>query len=736
MELQPANAPTPISPQSQGFSSNSTPPTIPADLSMAENPQNTTGDITMTPVGETAPTSITAPQPSPKISLPTPQQPAVQPPLKKGDRGIGIIRAIASALGGGPQNELDPNTGEPTVRTGTGALIARAIGRFGGSVAAGLANSQGPSGASRAALSAFNKQQQFSEEDQKRRYKTMEMFRAQALQLASLRHQGLEDESRSLGNTKLQQELYDNNKDWMESHLSSGAVMANESGVPFGENEALEKYQDLVKEGYKPGSIMTYLGPPRPSVKDPTKTEQTYFLLTPPVPDAELPSIVPNDAARDQLSKSLGVNVEKGQTIPPHVINSLLAGKTAVSTSIEKAQQELNAAGIKDVPRAQVDLGNLRQAMIATQAMKNWQMIHSPYGDVAKDLDAFEKRFPGPGRAWISEHLYGGKEKDVSAYFATKNMTADQKIKFEKDQTELEKSKVDLQKAQNEAAAAPAKNAEEAEKRKYEIEALKLKVANDQATADGKKPVPDPNGKSGEEYIAMLPAEMQQTVRDLGTGQMALSRYDYIIAKNPQLIYAAANAYPDTFNTAKASAFPEEQKRFQGGGDVGKLINSIGAMAEHARTAYDLATKHPIMSAGGQLTEAGTDYKGAVGALSEEVAAFLKGGGAPTDVEQKFWNQYLNPTLFYERPAAIREVVNRLIGKYNEFNSQWEKALPNPKMFAKNPMPGVSDQALQNMKYVINRGQLTIDVRMPNGHIAHFDSQEKADVFKKAARIE
>jgi len=707
--------------------------TVGAVLMPQDNPQNPTGDITMSPVGEAGapgigvmPTDTTTPQlPSQGIKPLTSVAPAAATgpaqPIKKGERGIGIIRAIAGALGGGPQNEIDPNTGEP-VKTSTGALIARAIGRFGSSTLTGLANSRGPGGAFKAGAAAAQKQQEFSAEDQQRRYQSMEMFRAHARDIAALRHQ-------NLGDTKLQQEIHETSNPWLESALNNGNVLVSEN--PMGETEAKNKFGDLFKQGYKP---MLFFGPPRPVGDDPTKTEQTYFLVTAPTKDAQI-MITPNEEAKDMLGKHLGVQI-KDQELPGYVVANFMADKTAISTSIEKAQQELSAAKIEGVPRAQVDLGNIHEALIASQAMKEWQMIHSKYGDVAKDLQTFEAKHPGPGAAWISEHLYGGKEKEVSAALATQNMTHEQRVKYEHDQIALEKSKVDLQRARDEQANDLPKNEQEKLERGYRIEALKLDVASKQATADGKKPVPDPQGTSGEAYIAMLPPDMRQTVRDIGTGQIALSRYDYLIAKNPELMYAVANAYPGDFNTQRAAASIEEQKRFEGGGDVGKLINNIGAMAEHARTAYDIVSKNPGLSIGGQYTEAGKNYQGAVGALADEVASFLKGGGAPTDQEQRFWQQYLEPTAFWERRPAIKEVVNRMMGKYHEFESQWEKALPNPKMLAINPMPGISNEAIANLRYVANDGKSTVSVKAPNNKVYTFNTQEEADAFKKRAGIQ
>jgi hypothetical protein len=182
-----------------------------------------------------------------------------------------------------------------------------------------------------------------------------------------------------------------------------------------------------------------------------------------------------------------------------------------------------------------------------------------------------------------------------------------------------------------------------------------------------------------------------ELLRQIGTGQIAIDRWDYILSrmKDPNFAKTIAEQYPD-LDTSKIKSYVKTYQDFTSG-HTARQLNSGNTAIGHMADLYNLSTGASAIP----LTEAKAKYKELSATVIGELGQFY---GESTIPGQVRFEKGLDATLPYYRKAAIREQIHAMGVKMNSFMQQWENSAPSDQYHT--PMPGISAKALQAWKAV------------------------------------
>ena len=173
-------------------------------------------------------------------------------------------------------------------------------------------------------------------------------------------------------------------------------------------------------------------------------------------------------------------------------------------------------------------------------------------------------------------------------------------------------------------------------------------------------------------------------VDEIGTGKMAAGRMSYLLARNPDLMTAVAQKYPD-FDSSKVEAYANTYKDFTEG-KTAVQINSGATALGHMNELRKLNTPASHIP----FTPAWTAYQNKVATLAPELAKFY---GDVTIPAIEAIKKTLASTLPGNRDAAIKTQAQSMLDKFGSITQQWHNAAPSAVYEA--AMPGVSPEAHQ-----------------------------------------
>ncbi len=176
-------------------------------------------------------------------------------------------------------------------------------------------------------------------------------------------------------------------------------------------------------------------------------------------------------------------------------------------------------------------------------------------------------------------------------------------------------------------------------------------------------------------------------VDQIGTGKIAVDRLGYLVAKNPGLLEAVSQKYPD-FDSTKAGAYVNAYKDFTStkAGSAGGALNAGATALGHLKELKDMNTVASHIPG----TPAYNAYMNKVDTVATELAKFY---GDSTVSGIGSIRKTLASTLPGTRDAAIATQAQSMGDKFDAYQQSWENAAPSKAYQA--PMPGISQKAME-----------------------------------------
>jgi len=253
---------------------------------------------------------------------------------------------------------------------------------------------------------------------------------------------------------------------------------------------------------------------------------------------------------------------------------------------------------------------------------------------------------------------------------------ANAEMEFRKKQADIDKEQADTDKARSESEKAPSE----------------IRRNNAEAAAAGARAAVAPseiakNNAEAAKANATNPgtAANQKLIDDIGTGQVAVDRLGYLLAKNPELINAVTAKYPD-FDTSKVGGYVNAVKEFTSTkkGSTGAALNSGGTAMKHLAELDALNT--PASHIPG--TPAYNAYHNKLDTLAPELATFYGDSTIPAIASLK---ATLGAQMPGARHAAIQTQAQSMGQKFDSYEQSWKNAAPSAQYIK--PMPNVDDNA-------------------------------------------
>jgi hypothetical protein len=168
----------------------------------------------------------------------------------------------------------------------------------------------------------------------------------------------------------------------------------------------------------------------------------------------------------------------------------------------------------------------------------------------------------------------------------------------------------------------------------------------------------------------------------IGTGQVAVGRMGYLLARKPELLAQVVAKYPD-FDSSKVDSYAGTYADFTHG-KTSVALNAGGTALEHLQELRDLNTVQSHVPG----TPAWTAYHNKANTVSAELARFYGTDNIPGVASIK---DSLNSNLPGSRDAAIRTQARSMGDKLDSFKQTWDNAAPSAAYQAK--MPNISREA-------------------------------------------
>ena len=171
-------------------------------------------------------------------------------------------------------------------------------------------------------------------------------------------------------------------------------------------------------------------------------------------------------------------------------------------------------------------------------------------------------------------------------------------------------------------------------------------------------------------------------VQQIGTGRMPVGRMSYLLARNPQLMSAVAQAFPD-FDASKIESYARTYNDFTSG-KTSVMLNSGGTALGHLAELKAMNTDKSHIPGTADYNA----YENKADTVAVELAKFYGDATVPAIQAIK---KTLTATLPGQRDAGIKTQAQSMGDKINSFEQEWRNAAPSKQYQA--PMPGLSDSA-------------------------------------------
>jgi hypothetical protein len=247
--------------------------------------------------------------------------------------------------------------------------------------------------------------------------------------------------------------------------------------------------------------------------------------------------------------------------------------------------------------------------------------------------------------------------------------------KFKLDQAGIEQKAAETAKAKADAGATTAKLPGEIAKGKAETarDYGEANAANARATKDQTDSGTGPKGEA--------------LVDSIGSGRIALDRLGYLAARNPDLLAAVQQKYPD-FDSSKAAQYPAVYKEFTSTkkGTAGGALNAGATALKHLHELDALNTVKSHIPGTSDYVK----YQNKADTLSTELASFYGDTTIPAIASIK---STLTTQVPGGRAGAIRTQAQSMGDKFDSYEQQWQNAAPSKAYEA--PMPQIDKEAME-----------------------------------------
>ena len=190
-------------------------------------------------------------------------------------------------------------------------------------------------------------------------------------------------------------------------------------------------------------------------------------------------------------------------------------------------------------------------------------------------------------------------------------------------------------------------------------------------------------------FMASLKPNEQAIVREMGNGQMPLTRMEYLAAKNPNLLEAVALTYPG-FDGGKIKAYVDANHDYTStkNGTAGGSLNAGATALQHLQQLKKINDDSPteVRIPG---TAANKAYNNLLDTVADELVTFYQEPKTNETIASK--KSTLGGLL--NRDAAITEQAKAMGVKFDSFQQSWDNAAPSDAY--RRPMPNVSTTAMQ-----------------------------------------
>jgi len=285
-------------------------------------------------------------------------------------------------------------------------------------------------------------------------------------------------------------------------------------------------------------------------------------------------------------------------------------------------------------------------------------------------------------------HTWDPVKNEIVEHTATDPMTQGQRdayemaaanaaMKFRNDKTEQ-----DLKTAQTTKANADAEKAK-AEALNAPLEAGKMRADTSLAWNN--------SAKSSAETKAMLDKAAQTKdpalIDEIGTGKMDSGRLSYLMARNPDLLQAVAEKYPD-FDSSKVAGYANTYKEFTSSkpGTAGAALNNGATALKHLKELQEMNTPASMVYG----TKAYRAYQDKAESVSSELAKFYGNTSLPAIEGIK---SQLVPLIPVNRGTAISTQAQSMGDKLDSYEQTWKNAAPSSAYEA--PIPGIDEKAIE-----------------------------------------
>ena len=217
----------------------------------------------------------------------------------------------------------------------------------------------------------------------------------------------------------------------------------------------------------------------------------------------------------------------------------------------------------------------------------------------------------------------------------------------------------------------------------------KMLDSQSKATAAKASMIRAMKSKAGQTDTAVTPA----LIDAIGHGRIAAERLSYLLTRNPALLDAVVQKYPD-FDGSKAASYPQAYKDFTSTkkGTAGGALLAGATALEHLQELMELNTNHSH----DWFSKDYTKYKNKVDQVAGELATFY---GEATIPAIEGYKSTLMTTLPGHREAAIRTQAQSMADRLANYEQAWKNAAPS-RAYEK-PMPNMSEKAKQALQALL-----------------------------------
>lgn len=231
---------------------------------------------------------------------------------------------------------------------------------------------------------------------------------------------------------------------------------------------------------------------------------------------------------------------------------------------------------------------------------------------------------------------------------------------------------------------------------------------------------------TGDAFLKSLQPNEAPLVKAAGDGRMNISNLGYLISRNPGFADAVA-LYDPSFDSSKVDGYVKANKDFTSG-QTSKALNSGATAIQTLRRLYDNTNTESLLPGSDANKKRQADLETA----AIEVAKFQAGGTQPGKDDIAAAKALLDPTVPLtgglvanpiNRKAAVKEQLELVQNKLNNYEQQWTNAAPSPRYQA--AMPGISNAAKIDASYVLNDGKYAV----PRGAQGFVDPKTNHQIF-------